>query len=158
MFYKVKITFDREVPQSVSDYIVTNVEKVHEWLDSYLKSEEALIGNILLLPSYPITMNSYTDNNEVIIFVHIILTKNNINEINRIKSISSVVLDRIKKIYSDILTKTNSDASISNIEIDDTTPSEIASHMNLNKDNNFKLINYRFYLKRYAIASNEDSI
>lgn len=169
MFYKVKIRFDRKVPQSVSDYIVTNVEKVHEWLDDYLritndtrtlsrKAEEALIGNILLLPSYPITMNTYKDKNEVIIFIHIILTKNNINEINRIKSISSVVLDKIKKIYSVILTKTNSDASISNIDLDETTPSEIASHMNLNKDNNFKLINYRFYLKRYAVASNEDSI
>lgn len=171
MFYKVKIRFDRKVPQSVSDYIVTNVEKVHEWLDGYLKitnntrtvskiekAEEALIGNILLLPSYPITMNTYEDKNEVIIFVHIILTKNNINEINRMRSISSVVFDRIKKLYSVILTKTNSDASISNIEMDDTTPSEIASHINLNKDNNFKLINYRFYLKRYAVASNEDSI
>ena len=169
MFYKVKVTFDRKVPQSVSDYIVTNVEKVHEWLDSYLKItdntripskkiEEALVGNILLLPSYPITMNTYEDKNEIIIFVHIILTKNNINEINRIKSISSVVFDKIKKIYSVILEKTNSDASISNIEMDDTTPSEIASHINLNKDNNFKLINYRFYLKRYAAASNEDSV
>lgn len=171
MFYKVKITFDRKVPQSVSDYIVTNVEKVHEWLDGYLKVtdntripskkiEEALVGNILLLPSYPITMNTYEDKNEIIIFVHIILTKNNINQVNRIKSITSVVLDKIKEIYSDILilTKTNSNASISNIEIGATTPSEIASHMNLNKDNNFKLINYRFYLKRYAVASNEDSI
>ena len=169
MFYKVKIRFDRKVPQSVSDYIVTNVEKVHEWLDGYLRitndtrtlsreAEEALIGNILLLPSYPITMNTYEDKNEIIIFVHIILTKNNINEINRIKSISSVVFDKIKKIYSVILEKTNIYASISNIEMDDTTPSEIASHINLNKDNNFKLINYRFYLKRYAAASNEDSI
>ena len=171
MFYKVKIRFDRKVPQSVSDYIVTNVEKVHEWLDSYLRitndtrtlsreAEEALVGNILLLPSYPITMNTYEDKNEIIIFVHIILTKNNINQVNRIKSISSVVLDKIKEIYSDILilTKTNSNASISNIEIGATTPSEIASHMNLNKDNNFKLINYRFYLKRYAAASNEDSV
>lgn len=169
MFYKVKIRFDRKVPQSVSDYIVTNVEKVHEWLDDYLritndtrtlskKAEEALIGNILLLPSYPITMNTYKDKNEIVIFVHIILTKNNINEINRIKSISSVVFDKIKNIYSDILVKSNSDISITNIDIDETTPSEIASHINLNKDNNFKLINYRFYLKRYAVASNEDSI